>query len=237
MHSNLVIKQQKTKPWYIGVGSLVVLLFTASYLTGRYLAINDLSETKQQLAAVELELAETKSALDSLNERLVMQAQSAQVDNLSNQELINSVKSLQQNNKKLVEELTFYRKIMAPERDKDGLVVDSIKLFNTDEENVFQIRTTLIQAGKQLQFLKGSILIKVSGELDGQAREFDIRELGTFKNSDFQFQFKYFQNIQGTIELPGGFIAKSINVSAQTKGLRKNQKTNLKVSWRPEESQ
>ncbi|MEP1742836.1 MAG: DUF6776 family protein, partial [Kangiellaceae bacterium] len=145
MHSNLVIKQQKTKPWYIGVGSLVVLLFTASYLTGRYLAINDLSETKQQLAAVELELAETKSALDSLNERLVMQAQSAQVDNLSNQELINSVKSLQQNNKKLVEELTFYRKIMAPERDKDGLVVDSIKLFNTDEENVFQIRTTLIQ--------------------------------------------------------------------------------------------
>ncbi|MEP1740048.1 MAG: DUF6776 family protein, partial [Kangiellaceae bacterium] len=77
----------------------------------------------------------------------------------------------------------------------------------------------------------------VSGELDGQAREFDIRELGTFKNSDFQFQFKYFQNIQGTIELPGGFIAKSINVSAQTKGLRKNQKTNLKVSWRPEESQ
>ncbi len=126
---------------------------------------------------------------------------------------------------------------MAPERDKDGLVVDSIKLFNTDKENVFQVRTTLIQAGKQLQFLKGSILIKVAGELDGQAREFDIRELGTFKNSDFQFQFKYFQNIQGTIELPGGFIAKSINVSAQTKGLRKNQKTNLKVSWRPEESQ
>jgi uncharacterized protein DUF6776 len=237
MHSNLVIKQQKTKPWYIGVGSLVVLLFTASYLTGRYLAISDLSETKQQLASVELELAETKSALDNLNERLVMQAQSAQVDNLSNQELINSVKSLQQNNKKLVEELTFYRKIMAPERDKDGLVVDSIKLFNTDKENVFQVRTTLIQAGKQLQFLKGSILIKVAGELDGQAREFDIRELGTFKNSDFQFQFKYFQNIQGTIELPGGFIAKSINVSAQTKGLRKNQKTNLKVSWRPEESQ
>lgn len=237
MHSNLVIKQQKTKPWYIGVGSLVVLLFTASYLTGRYLAISDLSETKQQLASIELELAETKSALDNLNERLVMQAQSAQVDNLSNQELINSVKSLQQNNKKLVEELTFYRKIMAPERDKDGLVVDSIKLFNTDKENVFQVRTTLIQAGKQLQFLKGSILIKVAGELDGQAREFDIRELGTFKNSDFQFQFKYFQNIQGTIELPGGFIAKSINVSAQTKGLRKNQKTNLKVSWRPEESQ
>lgn len=237
MHSNLVIKQQKTKPWYIGMGSLVVLLFTASYLTGRYLAISDLSETKQQLASVELELAETKSALDNLNERLVMQAQSAQVDNLSNQELINSVKSLQQNNKKLVEELTFYRKIMAPERDKDGLVVDSIKLFNTDKENVFQVRTTLIQAGKQLQFLKGSILIKVAGELDGQAREFDIRELGTFKNSDFQFQFKYFQNIQGTIELPGGFIAKSINVSAQTKGLRKNQKTNLKVSWRPEESQ
>ncbi len=237
MHSNLVIKQQKSKPWYIGVASLVVLLFSATYFTGRYLAISDLSETKLQLASVEQELMETSSALDALNERLVMQAQSAQVDNLSNQELVNSVKSLQQTNKKLVEELTFYRKIMAPELDKDGLVIDSIKVLKTDNPNVYQIRTTLIQAGKQLQFLKGSILIKVTGELDGQSREFDIRELGTFKNKDFQFQFKYFQNIQGTIELPGGFKAMSIDVRAQTKGLRKNQRTNLKVSWRPEESQ
>lgn len=237
MHSNLVIKQQKTKPWYIGIGSLVVLLFTATYLTGRYLAISDLSETKQQLALVEHELSETQLALDSLNERLVMQAQSAQVDNLSNQELINSVKSLQQNNKKLVEELTFYRKIMAPELDKDGLVIDAVRVFNSDKANVYEITTTLIQAGKQLQFLKGSILVKVTGELDGQFREFDIRELGTFKTKDFQFQFKYFQNIQGTIELPGGFKAESIDVSAQTKGLRKNQRTNIKVSWRPEESQ
>ncbi len=237
MQYNLVIKQQKSKPWYVGVGALAVLLLLLTFLAGRYLAIEDLSKTKVSLAQVKSELADTQDALNSLNERLVMQAQSAQVDNLSNQELINSVKSLQQNNKKLIEELTFYRKIMAPELDKDGLVIDSIKLFPSDGSNEYQITTTLIQAGKQLQFLKGSIMIKVVGELDGQMKEFDIRELGTFKAKDFQFQFKYFQNIQGTIELPSGFNPKQIKVNAQTKGLRKNQRANLQVSWQPEESQ
>jgi hypothetical protein len=237
MQSNLVIKQQKTTAWHVGMACLVIAVFTLTYLSGRYLAIADLAQTKQSLEQVESQLIDTQSALDSLNERLVMQAQSAQVDNLSNQELINSVKNLQLANKKLLEELTFYRKIMAPELDKNGLVIDSVKVYTSDDSSEFQLTTTLIQAGKQLQFLKGTILVKVSGELNGQPKEFDIRELGTFKNKDFQFQFKYFQNIKGLIELPSGFIAKSINVSAQTKGLRKNQRTNTQVPWQPEESQ
>ena len=237
MHSNLVIKQQKSKPWYVGVGSAAALLLTVTFLLGRFLAISDLTETKEKLQLAEAGLAETRGALDSVSESLVMQKQSAQVDSLSSAELINSVKALQQTNNDLEAELVFYRKIMAPELDKDGLTVDSIRVSKTDQQRNYHFHATLIQAGKQSQFLKGNVIMKLQGELNGQNKEYDIRELGTFKSKHFQFQFKYFQNIQGFVELPAGFEVKTMTVAANTKGLRKNQKANKQINWQPEESQ
>jgi len=237
MHSNLVIKQQKSKPWYVGMGAVIALLFTSTFLMGRFLAIGDLAETKEKLIQVESELEQTQGELKDVSESLVMQRQSSQVDNLSSKELVNSVKDLQRSNNELEEELTFYRKIMAPELEKDGLGIDSVQITVTDKPSRFHFRTTLIQAGKQSQFLKGSVLIKFHGELDGKTKEFDIRELGTFNTKLFQFQFKYFQNIQGFIELPDGFSVKTIDLVARTKGLRKNQSVSKQITWQPQESQ
>lgn len=237
MHSNLVIKQQKSKPWYIGVGFLFALFLTVSFLLGRSFAQQDLNETRQKLMLAEAQLEITQGALENASENLVMQKQSAQIDTLSNQELVNSVKTMQQSNNELVSELSFYRKIMAPELEQEGLEIDSLRVNMTDLSNKYHFQTTLIQAGKQSQFLKGELTIKLVGELDGEAKEYDIRELGTFNKKYFQFQFKYFQNIQGFIEIPAGFTVRSVSMVAQTKGLRKNQRANKQITWQPQESQ
>jgi len=236
-NSNLVIKQQKSRFWYVGIGFLLLLVIVGTYSLGRYFALNDLSSTKDELVRTQQQLLETRSSLEKTSENLAMQKQSSQVDVLSNKELVNSVKDLQQTQKGLEEELKFYRKIMAPERDKEGLGIDSVQISKTENSDEFHFRLTLIQAGKQSQFLKGDIVLKLSGLLNGKNTEYDFRELGTFNEKHFQFQFKYFQNIQGFVRLPSGFEAKQMSASARTKGLRKNQKTEKQIVWQPEESQ
>jgi len=235
--SNLVIKQQKSRLWYVSIGFLLVIVVIGTYGLGRYFALHDLSTTKDELARIQQQLLETQHSLEKTSENLVMQKQSSQVDNLSNKELVNSVKDLQQTQRDLEEELKFYRKIMAPERDKEGLGIDSLRISKTENEDEFHFRLTLIQAGKQSHFLKGDITLKLSGLLNGKNTEYNFRELGTFNKKHFQFQFKYFQNIQGFVRLPAGFEVKQLSASAQTKGLRKNQKAQKQVVWQPEESQ
>ena len=235
--SKLVIKQQKSRLWYVTAGFLVLFVFVSTYVAGRYLALVDLATTKDELAISQQRLTATQSALDKASESLVMQKQSSQVDNQSNQELVNNVKSLQQTQNALEEELKFYRKIMAPEREQEGLAIDALQISKTDQVDEFHFRVTLIQAGKQSQFLKGDIILRLSGLLNGKNTEYDFRELGPFKAKHFQFQFKYFQNIQGFINLPSGFEAKKLTVAAQTKGRRKNQKAEKQMVWQPEESQ
>ncbi len=236
-HSNLVIKQQKSGLWHFSLIAILVFLIIGTFVVGRYLALADLSSTKVELAESQQKLIDTQAALNKASESLVMQKQSSQVDNQSNQELINSVKNMQQTQQILEEELKFYRKIMAPELDLKGLAIDSMKISPTDDPQEFHFRLTLIQAGKQAQFLKGDIIIKVSGLLNGKTTVYDFRELGTFNSKHFQFQFKYFQNVQGFIKLPSGFEVKNINVKARTKGLRKNQNAENQIIWQPEESQ
>jgi hypothetical protein len=236
-HSKLIIKQQKSSAWYFMVGCLLVIVFIGVFVIGRYLALSDLKMTKVDLLISQQALVNANAALSSTSENLIMEKQSSEIDLQSNQELANNVKELQQANNELSEELKFYRKIMSPELELSGLTIDSLKISKTDQAIQYHFRLTLIQAGKQMQFLKGELTLKLVGLLDGNKTEIDFRELGTINSKQFQFQFKYFQNIQGFIHLPLGFEPQKIAVLAKTKGLKKNQNADALFSWQPEESQ
>ncbi|MCF6193976.1 MAG: hypothetical protein L3J46_06550 [Kangiellaceae bacterium] len=235
--SNLVIKQQKSQLWYVSVGLLMLLTLVGVFIVGRYLALSDLSSTKLHLQEALNELSKSKLAKEELNEKLVMQHQSSQIDSQSSKQLVNNVKELQQAQNDLESELAFYRRIMSPEQEKDGLNVDEFQISSSDIPQNFHFRLTLIQAGKQSRYLKGSVVIQVEGLLNGKKTEYDVRELGTFESKQLNFQFKYFQNIQGLIQLPGGFIAHKVSISAKTKGRGKKYNIERQFDWQPQESQ
>ena len=203
-----------------------------SFYFGRYLAIDEREEALERAAWLESKLNEYQQAYQKANQELVMQTQSAKVDNQSQQQLLQTVKALQDTQKELEAELKFYRNIMAPELDQQGLTIAKLELNKSQENKVTRFKLVLTQAGKQEQFLKGTVELEVAGEEAGKAKVYPFRELGAFQNKDFQFQFRYFQNIEGEIALPNGFVAESINVRARTSGLRKNQSTEKQFQWK-----
>jgi len=237
IQSNLVIKQQKSQLWHVSVGLLMLLAIVGVFIVGRYLALSDLSSTKLHLQETLNELSQSKLAREKLNEKLVMQQQSSQIDSQSSKQLVNNVKELQQAQNDLESELAFYRRIMSPEQEKDGLKVDEFQISSSDTPQNFHFRLTLIQAGKQSRYLKGSVDLQLDGLLNGKKTEYNFRELGTFENRQFNFQFKYFQNIQGFLQLPDGFIAHKVSISAKTKGRGKKYNIQSQFDWQPQESQ
>ena len=228
----LVITEQKSSVWYVGWILIVSILLGISFYFGRYLAIDEREEALERSAWLESKLNEYQQAYQKANQELVMQTQSAKVDNQSQQQLLQTVKALQDTQKELEAELKFYRNIMAPELDQQGLTIANLELANNQENKLTRFKLVLTQAGKQEQFLKGVVELEVSGEEAGKEKVYPFRELGAFQNKDFQFQFRYFQNIEGEIALPNGFVAESINVRAKTSGLRKNQSAEKQFQWK-----
>jgi hypothetical protein len=225
----LVIKQQQS-PWVIALWCFAaVLALAATFYSGRYLAIDEREQALDQVDWLQKKLDEYQQAYLTANENLIMQKQSAKVDNQSNQQLVDSIKSLQDTQRQLEEELTFYRGIMAPELDQQGLTIAKLDFNSSSQMTTFKL--VLTQAGKQEQFLKGQVTVRFDGKLNGIAKTYLINELGSFSDKHFDFQFKYFQNIEGQIQLPQGFVAENVVVSAKTRGLRKNQSAEKSFQW------
>ncbi len=240
----LIVTEQKSNIWYISIALGCLVIIVSVYSFGRFLAIKELLKTKQSLSETNATLDETQTAYKQVSESLVLEKQSMLVESLSNQDLIESIKTLKLEQKSLQEELRFYRNIMAPEKDAKGLNIDQLVITKMDSEGRFNFRLTMIQAQRQAQFLKGSVEITLFGQSKkiGQDKNnqpnqlsYQFRELGTFKTTDFKFQFKYFQNIQGFIQLPKDFMPQRLVAIAKTKGLRRNQTAKFETVWQPEE--
>ncbi len=234
----LIVTEQKPNSWYISIVFASFILLVGVYLLGRFLAVKDLSQTKQLLSDAQLSLNNTEIAYSEISESLILEKQSTLVETLSNQELIESIQTLKLEQKSMEEELSFYRNIMAPEKDAKGLNIDHLAVTKIDSDGKFHFSLTIIQAQKQTRFLKGKVEITVFGQdKNNQANQlsYQFRELGTFKSADFKFQFKYFQNLQGFIQLPENFMPQRLVATAKTQGLRKNQTAKLEMVWLPEE--
>jgi len=227
----LIIKQQKSALWGVFWGLISVGLLSISFFIGRFLAVDERQQLLDKSSWLEQQLAQSQLAYQKVNENLVMQTQSAMVDDQSNQQLVDNIKKLQNTQVKLEEELKFYRGIMAPELANEGLTIANFELKQINGSELPRFKLVLTQAGKQEQFLKGSVEMNLNGMLNGQPTSFKFSELGTFQAKHFQFQFRYFQNIEGEIELPQGFIAQTISIRARTQGLRKNQTTEKQIAW------
>ncbi len=227
----LVIKAKKTVGWYLGLAIILLLLLVGSHISGRYFAMMEREQVIATADSLQKELDKYQSAYQKASEDLVKQSQFSEVDNLSSQQLTETIKQLQSTQRQLESELKFYRNIMAPELDNKGLTIAELVISKTMVDSKPQFKLVLTQSGRQDQFLKGSVDIKLHGKLNGSDKTYSFSELGRFNVKDFQFQFRYFQNIEGELEIPSGFVADYVIVEAKTRGLRKNQTVRKQVNW------
>ncbi len=228
----LIIKHQRSALWTVLWLGLFLVLLVICYYFGRYLALDERQQLIDKTIWLQEKLDEYQDAYLKTNEELVMQTQSAKVDTQSSQQLVDSIRELQDIQRGLEAELTFYRNIMAPELSQKGLTVAEFELTANSENQNPLFKLVLTQAGKQDQFLKGEVSLRLHGLLNGKMAEFDFRELGTFQSKHFQFQFKYFQNFEGEINLPENFVADHVSIVAKTKGLQHNQTVKKEIDWK-----
>ncbi|MDH5434006.1 MAG: hypothetical protein OEY19_08670 [Gammaproteobacteria bacterium] len=229
--STLVIKQQKSLAWRISMGAAAALFIFFTYYLGHHLAVEGAEETEKQLAEVQEQLSQAEEDYRTASANLIMQQQSSKVDQQSREKLMESIRQLKENQSQLEEELAFYRRIMSPELEKAGLNIDEFKLSKNEDSGNINFKLVLIQTGKQERFLRGNADIKLYGKKDDKELVYNFSDLGEFQKTHFQFQFKYFQNIEGIITLPEGFVPEKVTVVAKTSGLRKNQKDDKQYDW------
>ncbi len=189
--------------------SVIGLCLFIGYRLGNYYhgyQAQTMVQQKNRLDELYQQNAETLKRIHTLEVEL-------EVERYANLKAQNSFKEMEKAHFEVKKELAFYQKIMAPEMEVDGVVIDQITIEATESPQYFQFIAVLVQQKLKKQFAKGHIELTISGSQNGKPTQLALSDVSALTNKDLAFSFKYFQRIVGGFTLPEGFIPEEVTVA------------------------
>jgi hypothetical protein len=228
---NLRVVKERLGPFKSAVflAVLIVLCLFIGYRVGNYYHNFQTSTlTKQKLRLDDLYHQQTKQV-----ERIHALEVELTVEQLANQNAQATLRQMADEHYKVKKQLAFYEKVMAPEKEAGGLVIDNVDISATLSPNHYNFQVILVQQLLKKRYAKGYIDIEIIGSLNSKPSRIKLKDISGLVKKDLSFSFKYFQVLEGGFTLPDNFIPEKIQLSAvltKTKW-QKYQKLNKTLPW------
>ena len=183
----------------------------------------ELESTKATLAAAQKELDQTR-------ERESLATRSDQVSRTANQSLQDSLREREEEIAALRADLAFYQRLVGGKAPRQGLTVHQLALKPIGESPGFAFRVTLTQNMKKAATSAGTLELAVDGVRGAKLTALGWRDLTQNAQAEpIKFQFKYFQQLDGSLMLPEGFQPNRVTVSAKSEG---GEEVRQAFAWR-----
>lgn len=227
-------------PWrhrFMVAGSILVAGLTAwgLYEYGRYSVNDHYFSARAEIEQLQQTRQDLEHELDRQQGQNAIIERSYQIETTSYKELHESISGLQGEISELKEELAFYRGIVSPDESSQGLNVQDFKISHNGVERGYRYKLVLTQVLNNNLVARGTVSLGVEGLQDGELKVLDLAQLSPKKLSSMKFRFRYFQNMEGDIILPEGFIAARAIIRVKPTGKR-HKKLDKAFTWTPEEN-
>lgn len=205
----LVVREHSPWKQYVVIAALVLLVIVGGYFLYQYglsRAGHDFTSLNEERDALKQEISRLESELARQRDQAVSLQRSGEIDQQAYEEVDKSLRSLQSEILELKEEVAFYRSIVAPRESAKGLRIQRFKIEANRETRSYRYKLVLTQVIKQNRITRGEVEMTIEGLEDGQQRTLTLKQVENGKQDKLSFRFKYFQNFEGDMVLPEGFV-------------------------------
>ena len=198
----------------IVLSSIAGIAYFTYYLGG---TISGVAPTKERLS----QLQQKVEQLDSEREKLSSTANSADselnIERSTQKQLANQVKLLTAENNKLKEDLAFFENLIPTTNGPEGVRIGA---FKADASNHLQVqyRVLAMQGGKNVQDFVGELQFLATVVQGGNTVTLTLPDPTKGDNPNLKLSFKYYQRIEGTLDLPEGAVIKTLQARIMDKG-------------------
>lgn len=217
------------RPWSKTLSRLGVLLLLAAcgtvfYFYGYSQGVFVNGDAREQRDQLMVRVEVMGGQLDSLQQELINSEQASTVDRQALDEVQGTIMNLRETIAQLEEDVLYYKQIMSPENNETGLMIGQLDLLQTDQLDRIRYRLELRQVGNNDNLVTGYTNVNILGTQDRQEISMPLRSLAVDEDQiDIKIQFRYFQNIEGEMLLPEGFVPVGVQILAVDEG--DNEKT------------
>lgn len=206
---NVVVNKLGTFRSAILLSLLIITCLFCGYRVGNFFHGYQIQTINQQ-----------KARLDDLYDQQVQQVKQIhtlevelEVERMANTRSQQLLTDIEKEHFKVKKELAFYEKVMAPEKQVDGVVIDGVTITPTESSNHFRFQVVLVQQQVRKRYAKGSIELIFHGSLNNKPDKVSLLKISDLTKKTLAFSFKYFQIIEGEFTLPEGFTPEKLDLT------------------------
>ncbi len=228
------------RPWFnAGIGALWMATLAVAgggaYWFGHHQGVEMQEEAVLERDRLRLTVQEKERDNEGLRQQVANLSLSAEVDKASSEDVRTQVITLQEQITGLQEDIAFYRGLMEPTDNRRGLTIGSVNVVSTGIPRQYEYKVVVQQLATNHEQLVGSLNMNIIGREGELERSIPLMDLSEDVDStDIRLGFRYFQNIEGRLQLPEGFEPTRIELQARSTG-RNAVSVEKKFGWLVEE--
>jgi hypothetical protein len=198
--------------WLLLATALAIGLSLAGriYDVGLQFAGFERGEANQELARLAEQVAQLRS--DAATQRAAVTAgeRQLQIERVTQNDLAQHVRTLQDENARLKEDLGFFRSLMSAAGKEGGLSIYRFKVERDALPGEYRYRLLLLQSGQREREFRGSVQLLVNLLADGRRTVLTVPAAGAA--DQLRVNFKYYQRVEGLFQVAPGSAVKSVQV-------------------------
>ncbi len=176
--------------------------------------LSALSEQRDELMVTVQTLREGNSAL---RERVAILERAQQVEGKAYEDVDEHLGRLQDEVLALKEEIAFYRGIVSAGKEK-GLKIQTFVVDKETTPGAYRFQLVLTQQLKRVKVISGTVKLKITDEQNSRPTSLLLSDMSGEQSKSLNFEFKFFQRIEGRFTLPDGFKPDRLQIQVVSKG-------------------
>lgn len=194
-------------PWYLRWSLTVPFVVAAlalawwAYGSGLELAGFHRSETQQELTRLRDQVAKLEADNKQLSSQVAQFERQIQIEKASSQETSRQLKNLSDENVHLQEDLAFFQNLTAMRGKEGELGVHRLRVERDKMPGEYHLRMLLVQSGQRAKEFNGSYQLVATAMKNGQRTTYLFPQDAS-GNAQFRLNFKYYQRVEQSIQLP-----------------------------------
>lgn len=189
--------------------------------------LSTLQDERDELAATVGSLQEANT---KLREQVAILERTQQVEGKAYKNVDEHLRSLQDEVLALKEEVAFYRGIVSAGREK-GLNIQTFVVDKETSPGAYRFQLVLTQHLKRVKTISGKVKLKIVDESDGTPKALMVSDMDGKQSDALDFEFKFFQRIEGRFTLPSGFKPERLQINVVSSG-KKPASVEKSFEWR-----
>jgi len=162
----------------------------------------------------DLQTAQTENA--DLKRQIAILDRASVLDQRATEEVQTTIRTLRERVAQLEEDIVFYRQVVTEETEDTGLVIGQFDISATAQVDRFRYKLVMRQEDADGDtYLQGHLNVSIVGQQNNEQVVYALRDISSAEDElDIRLRFKFFQNIEGVMELPAGFTPDRIQIAA-----------------------